>query len=106
METSSHNPIALVSQEVKKLWLKLQTEWVHHNYGDGKMAPNASDEKNQTVTQGRMSGERSHFHAHKTEASVLLDESSEQASKVDKRLISGWAIVTPRCGQSHQNNSK
>lgn len=44
METSSHDPIALVCQEVKKLWLKFQSEWVHHNDGDGEMAPNASDE--------------------------------------------------------------
>lgn len=41
-------------------------EWIHHNHGDWKMAPNASDEKNQTVTKGRGDGERSHFHAHKT----------------------------------------
>lgn len=66
METSSHNPIALVCQEVKKLWMKFQSEWVHHNDGDGEIAPNTSDEKTQTVTQGSGSGERSHFYAHKT----------------------------------------
>lgn len=35
----------LVCQEVKKLWLKFQSEWVHHNDGDGEIAPNASDER-------------------------------------------------------------